>query len=76
VPLPAAPKNTVPGFARRSLREMAASMLESTVRRGSTSRGVLVGGDRLHDLAEQWRYGGSLIDEVGHGREAFDSNTC
>jgi len=30
------------------------------------------GKEALHDLAEQWRLGGSLIDEVGHRREAFN----
>jgi hypothetical protein len=36
-------------------------------------RGVVREGRKaLHDLAEQWRYGGSLIDEVGHRREAFN----
>lgn len=36
-------------------------------------RGVVrEGKEALHDLAEQWRYGGSLIDEVGHRREAFN----
>jgi hypothetical protein len=39
--------NTVPGFARRTLREMAASMLESTLRRGRASRSVLVCGDEV-----------------------------
>jgi hypothetical protein len=38
---------TVPGFARRTLREMAASILESTVRRGRASRVVLACGDVL-----------------------------
>jgi len=36
-------------------------------------RGVVrEGKDAVRDLAEQWRYGGSLIDEVGHRREAFN----
>ncbi len=36
-------------------------------------RGVVRDGkDALHDLAEQWRYGGSLIDDVGHRGEAFN----
>lgn len=36
-------------------------------------RGVVREGKQaVHDLAEQWRYGGSLIDEVGHRREAFN----
>ncbi|WP_284619059.1 relaxase/mobilization nuclease domain-containing protein [Aquabacterium humicola] len=36
-------------------------------------RGVVRDGkEALHDLAEQWRYGGSLIGDVGHRREAFN----
>lgn len=36
-------------------------------------RGVVrEGKEVLRDLAEQWRYDGSLIDDVGHRREAFD----
>ncbi|MDP1535327.1 MAG: conjugal transfer protein TraS, partial [Rubrivivax sp.] len=36
-------------------------------------RGVVRDGKgALHDLVEQWRFGGSLIDEVGHRREAFN----
>jgi hypothetical protein len=36
-------------------------------------RGVVRDGkEALHDLADQWRHGGSLIDEVGHRREAFN----
>ena len=36
-------------------------------------RGVVrEGKEAVHDLAEQWRYGGSLIDEVGYRREAFN----
>ncbi len=36
-------------------------------------RGVVrEGKEALHDLVEQWRFGGSLIDEVGHRREAFN----
>lgn len=36
-------------------------------------RGVVRDGkEALHDLAEQWRYGGSLINEIGHRREAFN----
>ncbi len=36
-------------------------------------RGVVrEGKEAVHDLAEQWRFGGSLIDEVGHRREAFN----
>lgn len=30
------------------------------------------GHEALHDLVEQWRYGGSLIGEVSHRREAFN----
>jgi hypothetical protein len=39
--------NTVPAFARRTLREMAASMLESTLRRRRASRVMLVSDDGL-----------------------------
>lgn len=36
-------------------------------------RGVVrEGKEALHDLADQWRLGGSLIDEVGHRREALN----
>jgi len=36
-------------------------------------RGVTrTGKEALHDLVEQWRYGGSLIDEVSDRREAFN----
>ena len=35
--------------------------------RGNVHRGK----EALHDLVEQWRYGGAPIDEVGHRREAF-----
>jgi hypothetical protein len=36
-------------------------------------RGVVRDGkEAVRDLAEQWRYGGSLIDDVGHRREAFN----
>lgn len=36
-------------------------------------RGVVRDGkEALHDLIEQWRHSGSLIDEVGHRREAFN----
>lgn len=36
-------------------------------------RGVVrEGKEALHDLAEQWRYGGSLIDVLSHRREAFN----
>ena len=30
------------------------------------------GKEALHDLAEQWQYGGSFIDETSHRREAFN----
>src|SRR5450432_4717042 len=30
------------------------------------------GKEALHDLAEQWRHGGSFIDETSHRREAFN----
>ncbi len=36
--------------------------------RGETMRGK----QALHELAEDWRYGGSLIDDVGDRREAFN----
>jgi hypothetical protein len=36
--------------------------------RGNLRRGK----EALHDLVEQWRYGGTPIDEVGHRREAFN----
>ncbi len=36
--------------------------------RGETIRG----GDAVHELTEDWRFGGSLIDEVGYRREAFN----
>ena len=36
-------------------------------------RGVVTNGkEAVHDLVEQWRHGGSLIDEVSHRREAFN----
>ena len=36
-------------------------------------RGVVrEGKEALHDLGEQWRYGGSFIDETSHRREAFN----
>ena len=36
-------------------------------------RGVVrEGKEALHDLVEQWRHSGSLIDDVGHRREAFN----
>ena len=30
------------------------------------------GRDALHDLVDQWRFGGSFIDKVSHRREAFN----
>ena len=36
--------------------------------RGETTRGR----DAVHELTEDWRFGGSLIDEVGYRREAFN----
>jgi len=36
--------------------------------RGNVRRGK----EELHDLIEQWRYGGTPIDEIGHRREAFN----
>lgn len=37
------------------------------------NRGVVVNGkEAVRDLVEQWRYGGSLIEEVSHRREAFN----
>jgi len=30
------------------------------------------GKEALHDLVNQWRFGGSLIEELGHRREAFN----
>ena len=30
------------------------------------------GKEAVHDLVERWRYGGSLIEEVSHRREAFN----
>ncbi|MFG6428855.1 relaxase/mobilization nuclease domain-containing protein [Pelomonas parva] len=33
---------------------------------------VRTGKEAVRDLAEQWRYGGSLIPEEGHRREAFN----
>ena len=35
---------------------------------GETIRGK----SSVHELAEEWRYGGTLIDEVGYRREAFN----
>src|SRR6185369_10731344 len=32
----------------------------------------LRGKDALHDLVDDWRWGGTLIDEVGTRREAFN----
>jgi hypothetical protein len=42
--------------------------LEIEDERGQTLRGT----EELHDLAEDWRYGGRLIDEVSERREAFN----
>jgi hypothetical protein len=36
--------------------------------RGETIRGR----DAVHELTEDWRFGGSLIDDVGYRREAFN----
>jgi hypothetical protein len=36
--------------------------------RGETMRGK----DALHDLADDWRFGGTLIDDIGDRREAFN----
>ena len=36
--------------------------------RGETIRGR----DAVHELIEDWRFGGSLIDDVGYRREAFN----
>jgi hypothetical protein len=36
--------------------------------RGNVHRGK----EALHDLVEQWRYGGTPIDEIGHRREAYN----
>lgn len=33
---------------------------------------VRTGKEAVHDLVDQWRYGGSLIEEHGHRREAFN----
>lgn len=33
---------------------------------------VREGKEALHDLVDQWRYGGSLIEDVGHRREAYN----
>jgi hypothetical protein len=43
----------VPDFARRTLREMAASMLESTVRRGRVSRVMLARVDLMADFMSE-----------------------
>jgi hypothetical protein len=42
--------------------------LDSENEQGETIRGK----DAVHELADEWRYGGSLIDEVGYRREAFN----
>ena len=36
--------------------------------RGETLRGK----DTLHDLADDWRFGGTLIDDIGDRREAYN----
>jgi hypothetical protein len=36
--------------------------------RGQTTQGK----EAVHELADDWRFGGSLIDDVGHRREAFN----
>jgi len=42
--------------------------LEIEDERGETLRGK----DTLHDLADDWRFGGTLIEDVGDRREAFN----
>ncbi len=42
--------------------------LEVEDERGQTTRGK----DALHELADDWRYGGSLIDDISPRREAFN----
>ena len=42
--------------------------LEIEDERGQTMRGK----DALHELADDWRYGGSLIDDISPRREAFN----
>jgi hypothetical protein len=42
--------------------------LEMEDERGQTMRGK----DALHELADDWRYGGSLIDDISPRREAFN----
>ena len=42
--------------------------LEMEDERGQTMRGK----DALHELADDWRYGGSLIDDLSPRREAFN----
>jgi hypothetical protein len=42
--------------------------LEIEDERGETLRGK----EALHELADDWRYGGSLIEDVSHRREAFN----
>ena len=42
--------------------------LEIEDERGETMRGK----DTLHDLADDWRFGGTVIDDVGDRREAFN----
>ena len=45
-----------------------AGRLEMEDERGQTMRGK----DALHELADDWRYGGSLIDDISPRREAFN----
>jgi hypothetical protein len=42
--------------------------LEIEDERGQTMRGK----EALHELADDWRYGGSLIEDLSHRREAFN----
>lgn len=60
----------------RGMRAIAAQF-DYITRKGSLEleddRGVRsVGKEALRDLVEQWRYGGALIDEVSHRREALN----
>jgi len=60
----------------RGMKAIAAHMryiskngrIEMEDERGQTTRGK----DALHDLADDWRYGGSLIDDISPRREAFN----
>ncbi|MBN8490781.1 MAG: conjugal transfer protein TraS, partial [Burkholderiales bacterium] len=60
----------------RGMRAIAAHLryiskngrLEMEDERGQTMRGK----DALHELADDWRYGGSLIDDISPRREAFN----